>query len=210
MIKDPTQITSLYSTSFFNSFNSTNIETVAPKPTVEQKMPTRVQLDITGNVQLIINGNINLLVGGNAYVQYCGNVYETTLGDKYEKIKGNYYLEVDKDFKELIGGVHEETVNGMVNETYKQKQYTKVTSGIKLDTPMVYATNKVEISTSLDVTGYVHSSTVDAVSVTAATVNAGLLPHFHAVAIVPPATVPAAISPGTGAGVPTPPIIVPI
>lgn len=149
------------SSSYFDSFNEHNIETMAPKPTVTEKMPTRIEIEVTGNVQLVIKGNANIQVQGNAFTEICGNHYETVIGDKYEKIKGNYYLEVDKDFKELIKGVHEETVNGNVTETYKatlnttvtdsvtqtysSSQNTNVTGNVSITTP------KVEVSTLLDV-----------------------------------------------------------
>lgn len=204
---DSTQTTPTFkSSSYFTTFNSNNIETVTTKPKVEEKVPTRIELNIIGNVQLVINGNVNLQIQGNTYAEYCGNVYETVKGDKYEKIKGNYYLEVDKDFKELIGGVHEETVNKDVTEFYKGKYSTTVTDSVT-ETYMSSYSNTTTGSTNIKTSsmGITSSSvsmsgtlsvslTMNALNVTANLTKVSLATHMHPTAALGPPTPP---TPGT-------------
>jgi hypothetical protein len=83
------------STSKFTTYNDKC--TVTASDDVKEDVPTRLDIEITGNVNVKINGNVNLQINGNLYNEINGNKYETINGNCFTKITGDQHLVYDGD-----------------------------------------------------------------------------------------------------------------
>lgn len=79
------------STSKFDSFNRNN--TYLSEPNKKDKIPTRLDIEVTGPTNIILNSNLDKTESEPAFnIQINGTVFSEINGDKHETITGNWYI----------------------------------------------------------------------------------------------------------------------
>jgi hypothetical protein len=75
-------------------FDTYNKEcTSQSKPLAKEEVPTRLDIEVTGNVNLKITGNINIQINGDVYEEINGNKHETLNGNLYRRHVGDIHYE---------------------------------------------------------------------------------------------------------------------
>jgi hypothetical protein len=74
------------STCKHDSYNSKCTE--VSKKLLVKDIPTRVDMEISGNVHVFINGKLNMHVSGDVYEEIIGNKHETIVGNIYTQHNG--------------------------------------------------------------------------------------------------------------------------